>query len=165
MKKTILIAALAVTAIAGTAMAQTSSAPTGAMPSGTMPPSATSPSTPPSVMPSTTGTTAAATPTAVVIGHQKMDEALSSELIGSAVYAANGDRVGDVNDLVIDTTGRVSGVVIGVGGLLGVGEKNVAVDFATVTKGKEDNGSVRLTVQVSKDALKSAAPYVTAKKS
>lgn len=173
MKKSILIAALAVTALTGTALAQTTSTP-----SATMPPSPTSPSTPPSVMPpsampSTTGGTPAAAsttpganmPATVLLGRQKTDEALSSELIGAAVYAVDGERVGDVDDLVIDTTGRVSGVVIGVGGLLGVGEKNVAVDYTTVTKSKESNGRLRLTVRLTKGALEAAAPYVTAEKS
>lgn len=165
MKKSILLAALAVATIAGSAMAQTATTPSGTMPTPASPPSVM----PSTTMPSTTGTTPAAsainTNAAVVIDRQKMDEALSSDLIGAAVYAANGDRVGDVNDLVIDTTGRVSGVVIGVGGVLGMGEKNIAVGYASVLKGKDENGRARLTVNLTKDALKSATAYVPMKKS
>ena len=160
MKKTILFAALTATALAGSALAQTATPQPGAMPA----PSTAAPST----MPSSTGSTANApvgSTGAVLIDRQKSGEALSSELVGAAVYSATGERVGDVNDLVIDTTGRVAGVVIGVGGFLGMGEKNVAVDYATVVKGRDDNGRPRLTVHLTKDALKSAVPFVPVKKS
>jgi sporulation protein YlmC with PRC-barrel domain len=119
----------------------------------------------PSTMPSTTGSTPSSTGAAVLIDRQKTGEALSSELVGAAVYAATGERVGDVNDLVIDGSGRVSGVVIGVGGFLGMGEKNVAVDYASVMKSEDDSGRARLTVNLTKDALKTAAPFVPVKKS
>lgn len=159
MKKTILLAALAVTTLAGSALAQTATPQSGAMPA----PSTTVPST----MPSTTGSTAntpAGHTGAVLIDRQKIGEAMSSELVGATVYAANGERVGDVSDLVIDGSGRISGVVIGVGGFLGMGEKNVAVDYASVLKGKDDAGRARLTVNVTKDALKTATPFVPVKK-
>ena len=170
MKKTILFAALAATTFAGSALAQTTTTP----PAGTMPPSSvTNPmANPPAAMPSTTGTTtvspSATAPTGhptVMIDRQKTGDAMSSDLVGAAVYAANGERVGDVNDLLIDTTGRISGVVIGVGGFLGMGEKNVAVDYASVQKGKDDNGRARLTVHLTRDALKSATAFVAMKKS
>ncbi len=160
MKKTILFAALAATTLAGSALAQTSTPQPGAMPS----PSTTAPST----MPTTTGSTLnapAGHTGAVLIDRQKAGEAMSSDLVGAAVYAATGERVGDVNDLVIDGSGRISGVVIGVGGFLGMGEKNVAVDYASVMKGKDDTGRARLTVNLTKDALKTATPFVPVKKS
>ena len=180
MKKTILIAALAVTALAGSAMAQTATppsytTPTPSAPSATPPstgtPSTTMPSTgsSTSTMPSTGSTTSTTSTTmsghSMFIDRQKTDEALSSELVGAAVVSSSGERIGDVNDLVIDTTGRVSGVVIGVGGFLGMGEKSVAVDYGSVTKSRDDNGRPRLTVQLTKESLKSAAPFVPVKKS
>lgn len=49
---------------------------------------------------------------------------------GLGVIGLDHTRVGDIQDLVIDRDGRVQAVVIGVGGLLGLGEKSVAVPFA-----------------------------------
>lgn len=165
MKKTILFAALAATTLAGSALAQTTTTQPGAMPT----PSTTAPSTTaPSTMPSTTGSTPnapAGHTGAVLIDRQKAGEAMSSELVGAAVYTATGERVGDVNDLVIDGSGRISGVVIGVGGFLGMGEKNVAVDYTSVLKSKDDSGRARLTVNLTKDVLKTATPFVPVKKS
>ena len=161
MKKTILFAALAATTLAGSALAQTATPQPGAMPA----PSATSPSTSAPSTPGMTMNAPAAHTGTVLIDRQKIGEALSSEMVGAAVYAATGERVGDVNDLVIDDSGRISGVVIGVGGFLGMGEKNVAVDYASVLKSKDDSGRARLTVNLTKDALKSATPFVPVKKS
>ena len=61
-----------------------------------------------------------------------------SRLIGVNIYGFdNGapndrDRIGDVNEVILDRSGRIEAVVIGVGGFLGVGEKNVAVPFTDV---------------------------------
>jgi sporulation protein YlmC with PRC-barrel domain len=51
----------------------------------------------------------------------------SSKLIGVNVYNDNNDKIGDVNELVVDKSGKIDEVVLGVGGFLGVGEHYVAV--------------------------------------
>ena len=43
--------------------------------------------------------------------------------------AANANNLGKINDLVLNKDGGIAAVVIGVGGFLGIGEKQVAVDF------------------------------------
>ena len=61
----------------------------------------------------------------------KADGHLATNMIGESVYNGTGDtaeNIGDVNDIVIGNDGRVQSVVVGVGGFLGIGEKNVAVD-------------------------------------
>src|ERR1700741_653130 len=42
-----------------------------------------------------------------------------------AVYDPKESQVGDIDDVLIDKTGKVSGLVLGVGGFLGAGEKDV----------------------------------------
>ena len=54
---------------------------------------------------------------------------MGSDLRGSNVYGMNNESIGDVKDLVIDRDGRVAAVIIGVGGFLGIGEKDVAVPY------------------------------------
>ena len=56
----------------------------------------------------------------------------SSKLIGVPVMGADITRIGETEELLVDTTGKVAGVVIGVGGFLGIGEKRVAVPFDKV---------------------------------
>jgi sporulation protein YlmC with PRC-barrel domain len=56
----------------------------------------------------------------------------SSKLIGLDVYSADNQKIGDVNDVLINREGQAVAAVIGVGGFLGIGEKNVAVPFASL---------------------------------
>ncbi len=54
---------------------------------------------------------------------------MASDLRGSNVYASNNENVGDIKDILLERDGRVAAIVIGVGGFLGIGEKNVALPF------------------------------------
>ena len=56
----------------------------------------------------------------------------TSKLIGLNVYNDNNEKLGDINELLIDKSGKVQAVVIGVGGFLGMGEHSVAVAFDQV---------------------------------
>ena len=51
----------------------------------------------------------------------------SSKLIGVNVYNDNNDKIGDIQELIVDKSGKVDQVVLGVGGFLGMGEHYVAV--------------------------------------
>jgi sporulation protein YlmC with PRC-barrel domain len=53
----------------------------------------------------------------------------ASKLAGLDIYNNANEKIGDVNDVLIDKTGKVTGVVIGVGGFLGMGEHDVLVSF------------------------------------
>jgi hypothetical protein len=54
---------------------------------------------------------------------------LGSDLRGTRVYAANNESIGDISDLLLDRQGRVVAAIVGVGGFLGIGQKDVAVPF------------------------------------
>ena len=53
----------------------------------------------------------------------------ASKLIHMNVYNAQNEKVGDIKELMLDKNGRVNAVAIGVGGFLGMGERDVAVKF------------------------------------
>jgi Ni/Co efflux regulator RcnB len=53
----------------------------------------------------------------------------TSEIKGVDVYNDQNQKIGSVDDVLVDQHGNVKAVVIGVGGFLGVGERNVAVPF------------------------------------
>ena len=63
------------------------------------------------------------------IGQLQNQQVMASRLIGTTVVSTNNESIGDVNDVILDRQGQVAGVVIGVGGFLGIGEKDVAVPF------------------------------------
>lgn len=60
------------------------------------------------------------------------NQVMASDLIGTRVVSANNESIGDINDVVMDRSGQVMAVVVGVGGFLGIGEKDVAVPFGSL---------------------------------
>lgn len=54
----------------------------------------------------------------------------ASKLVGVNVYNNNNEKIGDINEILLDDTGKVTGVVIGVGGFLGMGEHDVVVKLS-----------------------------------
>jgi sporulation protein YlmC with PRC-barrel domain len=54
----------------------------------------------------------------------------ASKLIGLNVYNDKNEKLGDINELLLDKSGKVEGVVIGVGGFLGMGEHDIKVDMS-----------------------------------
>jgi sporulation protein YlmC with PRC-barrel domain len=80
--------------------------------------------------PATTTPPAAAvtTPAPATVSHSGMWR--SSKLIGLNVYNDQNEKLGDINEILLDKSGKVEGVVIGVGGFLGMGEHNIKVDMA-----------------------------------
>lgn len=86
---------------------------------------------------------------------------LATQIIGENVYNGTGDdaqSIGDVNDIVIGTDGNIQAVVVGVGGFLGIGEKDVAVDFAQL-EWAERNGDRWLVAPMTKEQLETQAAF------
>lgn len=83
----------------------------------------------------------------------------SSESIGEGVYNRAGERIGDIEDLLIDKSGKVLAAVLGVGGFLGMGEHKVAVSYQSFEMTRDANGKRRLVVDINKALLKDAPAY------
>jgi sporulation protein YlmC with PRC-barrel domain len=75
------------------------------------------------------------------------------------VYDTQDNKIGDVNDILLDKDGRISTAIIGVGGFLGVGEKDVAVPFNSL-KVSEKAGDRYLVIDATKEALEKAPGYI-----
>ena len=56
----------------------------------------------------------------------------ASKLEGLDVYNNNNEKIGDISELLVDDNGQIQAVIIGVGGFLGIGEKDVAVPFESL---------------------------------
>jgi sporulation protein YlmC with PRC-barrel domain len=74
------------------------------------------------------------------------------------VYDAQNNKIGDVNDILLEKDGRVSAVIVGVGGFLGVGEKDVAVPFNAL-KVTEKDGDRYLVMNATKESTRES-PWV-----
>ena len=81
-----------------------------------------------------------------------------SDYYNQSVYDNQDNKVGDVNDLLVDKDGKIGAAIVGVGGFLGAGEKNVAVPFNAL-KLTEKNGKRYLVMDTTKEALNSAPGY------
>ncbi len=111
----------------------------------------------------TTGTGAPAAapteqPTEMVV---RADGHLATDLIGKTVYNGTGEdaeNIGEVNDLVLDEEGEVSAIVVGVGGFLGIGQKEVALEYDLVEWAEQD-GDRWLVVETTADALKAQEEF------
>jgi hypothetical protein len=98
------------------------------------------------------------------VTEQPANEWLARLYIDAPVQNSSGERVGEVNDLVFDKAGHISTVVLGVGGFLGIGEKNVAVPFTALTYGAGSDGARTIVIALSKDALKQAPSFKATEK-
>jgi sporulation protein YlmC with PRC-barrel domain len=122
-------------------------------------------------------TTTAATPAMMAGGMQMADRAtmpvkfvaakpadlMSSKLVGTEVYDNQNDKLGQIEDLVIDNGKSVTGVVVSVGGFLGIGERYVLIDPASMAV-SDTNGTMKAFVDTSKDTLKNAPAFTYSKK-
>lgn len=66
------------------------------------------------------------------------DQWRGSKLVGVDVYGSDNAKIGDINEVIVDSSGTIRAIVIGVGGFLGIGEKNVAIPFDKVEWGRND---------------------------
>lgn len=108
---------------------------------------------------------------------EKRGDIRASNLIGMRVYAVEQDvdesanynadarkeweDIGEINDVIVGWNGEIQGVILGVGGFLGLGEKNVAVDMSSLRRVREsdDSDDWFLVVNSSKTALEQAPAY------
>jgi hypothetical protein len=67
--------------------------------------------------------------TSQVVPAQSADEWLASKVKGTAVIGSDDQRIGDISDVLFDKTGNVKAFIVGVGGVLGIGAKQVALDM------------------------------------
>ena len=116
--------------------------------------------TAPATTPSTTVQTTAPTTHATFVARQAPDQWLASKFRGTDVIGANEEKIGDVSDILFTKDGKILAYVVGVGGFLGIGAKDVAIDPASfqLVPGK-DPSDYKLRLSMSKDELKAAAKF------
>jgi hypothetical protein len=143
LKRSLMISAAAMLLLAP-ALAQTPTPPA---------PSAQAPAATPS-------TTATENAKPGFIAEQGKDQWLASKnLIGAKVGGSDNQTVGSINDLLMEKSGNVLAAVIGVGGFLGIGSKNVAVSFKSLQLSRDSDGNDRISMHFSKEELQQAPDF------
>jgi sporulation protein YlmC with PRC-barrel domain len=74
------------------------------------------------------------------------------------VYDANDKRIGTIGDVLLDKDGKVAALIVGVGGFLGVGSKDVAVPFNAVKVTTKNDKPYRV-METTKEELANAPGY------
>jgi sporulation protein YlmC with PRC-barrel domain len=73
------------------------------------------------------------------------------------VYDPTDKKIGEISDAIVDKEGKIVAFVIGVGGFLGMGEKDVAVPLHSIHVTTKDNNKWYLVMNATKDDLKNAS--------
>jgi sporulation protein YlmC with PRC-barrel domain len=109
----------------------------------------------------TKGTSSMASAAPMIVTTQSPDQLLASKFKGTDVIGVDGKKIGDIDDVLFEKDGRVSAYVIGVGGVLGIGAKQIALDPSSVEviPGKNGNSDAQLKVAMNKDELSKAAEF------
>jgi sporulation protein YlmC with PRC-barrel domain len=144
------IAALLIAAPA--AFAQTTTTPPATSPPAATPsPPAASPSTPTS-------------PGTMKFYSSQPGQMRASKLIGINIKNNANETVGEINELILDKDGKIAAVVVGVGGFLGMGQHEVAMDYKSLNikydpNAMTDAGATTVIVDATKDSLKAAPAW------
>jgi sporulation protein YlmC with PRC-barrel domain len=117
--------------------------------------------------PSGPATPPAASGSPEVVATQSTDELLASKLKGTAVMGSDDQKIGDVSDILFDKMGHVKAYIVSVGGILGIGAKEVALEQSAfrempVIEGRTEEKQFlvpRLQVSMTKDQLKQMAAF------
>jgi hypothetical protein len=116
----------------------------------------------PSATPASPAPSAAANPAgkATFVTKQSADQHLASKFNGTDVIGADDAKIGDVSDVLFDKDRKVIAFIVGVGGFLGIGAKDVAIDPASFQSipGK-DASDMKLRLSMTKDELKAAPAF------
>jgi hypothetical protein len=106
------------------------------------------------------------------VASQTADQLVFSKFKGTDVVGPNDESIGAVNDMLLDKSGKILGVIVGVGGFLGIGQKNVAMDMsafqivpassggsATPASRRDDPTNIKLKVTWTKDQVQQAPDF------
>jgi PRC-barrel domain len=110
------------------------------------------------------------------IASQSTDQWVFSKFKGTDVLGPDNVHIGSVNDMLFDKNGKILGLIVGVGGFLGIGEKNVAIEMSSfqpvppdtgsssgggsaITSRSDDPTMTKLKVTWTKDQLKDAPEF------
>lgn len=96
------------------------------------------------------------------ITNQQSSQTLASSIMGMSIHNGTGKNsaeIGKVTDLILDKDHKITGVVVGVGGFLGIGQKDVGIPW---NKFDQVNPQARVAiVSMSKEALEKAPPFTS----
>ncbi|WP_421927465.1 PRC-barrel domain-containing protein [Neoaquamicrobium sediminum] len=110
-----------------------------------------------------TMTEADETPTSAIdrssLNEVQVGDISADDFVGTTVYGANDDNIGEIGDIILSDDGQVEAVIIDVGGFLGIGEKEVAVSMDNLAFLSDADGEYYLYTTFTQEQLEAQAAY------
>jgi hypothetical protein len=94
-----------------------------------------------------------------IVNSQAKDQMLASQLKGMSVIGSDDQKIGSVVDILMDKSGQVKAYIVGVGGVLGLGAKQVAIEPAAFQQMPSASGSDQLKMAATKEQLAQATEF------
>lgn len=88
-----------------------------------------------------------------------LDQIRAEDFIGTTVYGANDERIGEIGDVVLSQDGQVDAVLVDVGGWLGIGEKEVALGMDNLQFMADEDGDLYLYTNLTKEQVEAQPEY------
>ncbi|THV23258.1 PRC-barrel domain-containing protein [Peteryoungia ipomoeae] len=110
---------------------------------------------------------AATSGTATYLTAQAENHISVDDFMDEAIYTADNESIGNVKDLLVERDGGIVAAVVGVGGFLGIGEKDVAIPFDNISITREEAeadgepGDARLTTTETAESLRNAPEFMS----
>ena len=97
-----------------------------------------------------------------IIPEQTETQLTAEDLKGIPVVGPGDEEIGKVEDLIFDEQEKITGVVVGVGGFLGIGKKEVGLDWDQAKlEENQESGSKRIVISLTKADLEAAPDFKT----
>lgn len=98
---------------------------------------------------------------APAVTQQKPDQYLASKFRGTDVVSTDNQKIGDVTDILFDKNGKIEAYIVSVGGFLGIGAKDVALEPSKfqVMPAEGNTSYERLKLSMTKDQLQQMASF------
>jgi sporulation protein YlmC with PRC-barrel domain len=97
-----------------------------------------------------------------IIPEQTETQLRAEDLMGIPVVGSGDEEIGKVEDLIFDEQEKITGVVVGVGGFLGIGKKEVGLDWDQAKLEEvPDSGTKRIVIRLTKADLEAAPDFKT----
>ncbi len=62
---------------------------------------------------------------------------VKDNIMGKSVYNEKDEKIGDISDVVLSSDGQAAYFIVGAGGFLGVGARDVAIPYDKITQSKD----------------------------
>ncbi|MDN2565406.1 PRC-barrel domain-containing protein [Aquibium sp. A9E412] len=93
------------------------------------------------------------------LSRMETDQIRAEEFIGTTVYGANEDTIGEIGDVLLTADGEIDAIIVDVGGFLGLGEKEVAIGLDNLVFLSDDGGDLYLYTDFTEEQLESQPEF------